>query len=71
MDSSVLHVEKTWDKELGDLEISKGGNFMEKEWKKENKIGFSWFLPWSLVKRGSLRKISFLPEQFSTREMCV
>ena len=40
MGSSALNLEKIWDKELGDLEISKGGNFME-AWKNENKIGFS------------------------------
>lgn len=63
--SSVLDWEKTltqsWDKALGDLEIWKGGCFMEKEWKTENRIGFTWLLPCSLVNWESLRKLSFLP----------
>ena len=62
--SSVLDLEKTltqsWDKVLGDLEIWKGGYFME-EWKTENRNGFTWLLPCSPVNWESLRKFSFLP----------
>jgi hypothetical protein len=62
--SSVLDLEKTltqsWDKVLGDLDIWKGGYFME-EWKTENRNGFTWLLPCSPVNWESLRKFSFLP----------